>query len=86
MSKFLLGLAIGVASGILFAPAEGEQTRERLAAKLQDWKELPRKKAVQFANANKEKAGQAAAEIARKATESAIDAAKEDLLGEEKTA
>ncbi|HYG98076.1 MAG TPA: YtxH domain-containing protein [Terriglobales bacterium] len=38
MLRFLFGISIGVAVGVLFAPASGEQTRRELANKAEDLK------------------------------------------------
>ena len=43
-SYFLLGLGIGVAVGILFAPKSGEETRELLVKKADEGKQFVRKK------------------------------------------
>jgi gas vesicle protein len=44
-SYFLVGLGIGSAVGILFAPKSGEKTREYLAKKANEGNEFARKKA-----------------------------------------
>ena len=45
---FLLGLGIGAALGILFAPKTGPETREFLMAKADDGKEFLRRKGVEL--------------------------------------
>jgi len=45
---FLLGLGIGTALGILFAPKAGPETREFLRAKADDSKEYLKRKSVEL--------------------------------------
>jgi gas vesicle protein len=45
VNYFLVGLGIGSAVGILFAPKSGEKTREYLAKKANEGNEFARKKA-----------------------------------------
>ena len=45
VSYFLVGLGIGAAVGILFAPKSGEETREFLAAKADEGREYAQRKA-----------------------------------------
>lgn len=40
ISYFLLGLGVGVAVGILFAPKSGEETREMIKSKAEEGKEF----------------------------------------------
>lgn len=44
LSYFFLGLGIGVAAGILFAPKSGEDTREYLKAKADEGKDYVRRR------------------------------------------
>ena len=44
VSYFLLGLGMGVAIGVLFAPKSGEETREMLRAKAGEGKDYLRRK------------------------------------------
>jgi gas vesicle protein len=51
---FLLGIGVGAAVGILYAPQSGNETREILMAKAEEGRELLRKRAREA----KEQAGQ----------------------------
>ena len=82
MSKFILGFGIGVALGVLFAPAKGEEMRARFRAKATDVAALPRKKAVETADASKEKA----AELGEKIGRHTVEAVKQNVLTKDKTA
>ena len=44
-SYFFLGLGLGVAVGLLFAPKSGEETRELLRSKADEGKDFAQKKA-----------------------------------------
>ena len=82
--KFLIGLSIGIGLGIIFAPAEGSEMRRRLAEGINELSDLPRKKAMEFAEMSQEKAGQIGADIGRKAAEAAVGAVTEEMLGDDK--
>jgi gas vesicle protein len=86
VTRFLLGFGVGVGLGMIFAPASGSETRARLREKAENLADLPRKKAAQIADISKEKAGELGAQIGRQTAESAVDAVKENVLGEDKTA
>jgi hypothetical protein len=58
VSKSILGFGIGIALGIVFAPAKGEETRARLREKAKEVADLSRKKAAEMADASKEKAAE----------------------------
>ena len=45
---FLGGVAIGALLGILFAPAKGEETREKMADAARDWSERAKRKAEEL--------------------------------------
>lgn len=47
-SYFLLGLGLGVAAGVLFAPKSGEETRELIKAKAEEGKELLKKRSEEL--------------------------------------
>jgi gas vesicle protein len=79
--KFLLGLSIGIGLGLIFAPAEGSETRRRLAEAAGELSDLPRQKALELADIGQEKAGQIGADVGRKAAEAAVKAVKEEVLG-----
>ena len=84
--KFLVGLAIEFAGAILFAPAPGQETRQRLVEKARDWQRVQEKKAEEMAEGAEHKAGDIGAEIGRRAAESALEAVKGNVLGQNKTA
>jgi len=48
LSYFCLGLGIGVAVGILFAPKSGEETRQLLKTKADDGKDYLRRQSEEF--------------------------------------
>lgn len=75
--KFLFGFAIGLGLAVLFAPASGEQTRQRLLSKVES---KTREKAIEIADISQEKAGQIGEDIGRRVAESAVQAIKDDLL------
>lgn len=76
--KFLLGLAIGFTAAILFAPARGDETREKLMSRARDLAEAPREKlhdaAEEFADTAKEKAGEYGGKVGHDAAEKAAAA------------
>ena len=39
MLKFILGLFCGISVGMVLAPASGEQTRQQLRAKAEQWRD-----------------------------------------------
>jgi gas vesicle protein len=80
--KFILGFAIGVALGLISAPARGEQTRQKLAQKIRDLRGMPARKAEEFAETAKEKAGEVGGRIGRQAAEAAVEAVRHEVLGE----
>jgi gas vesicle protein len=47
-SYFFLGLGIGVAVGILFAPKSGEETREFIKGKAEEGKEFLKRRSVEL--------------------------------------
>lgn len=73
--KFLFGLALGVAAGMLFAPASGEETRQNLADKARDVAENQEQKLRQ-------KAGDVGARVGRQAAEAAVNAVGKRVIPE----
>jgi len=84
--KFLLGLSIGVALGLIVAPARGEETRELLKQKAEELAEIPRQKAVELADVSEQKAGEMGARIGREVAQSGVQGVREKVLKENKTA
>jgi gas vesicle protein len=77
--KFLLGLGIGVALGLLYAPARGEETREQLLTKARELSDLPQRTVNEAAANAKEKAGELGARIGKQAAEAAVESATKAL-------
>jgi len=68
-SYFFLGLGIGVAVGVLFAPGSGEETRELIRTRTREGADFVRRRS----------------EDLREATEDAIDRGKENLKKQKDT-
>lgn len=79
--KFLLGLMIGGAIGLLFAPAEGEETRRRLRESAEEYAKVPQEKIANMVEEKKEKLADMGARIGRQAVEKGVDKAAEGLRG-----
>lgn len=79
--KFLLGLGVGIGLGLLFAPARGEETREKLMRQAEDLAEAPRRKMEETISDARQAAGDKGAEIGRKAAERAVDKITESVTG-----
>ena len=86
VNKFILGFGIGIALGMLFAPAKGEEMRARFTAKAKEVVDLPRKKAVEMADAGKKKAAELGEKIGRQTAEAAVEAVEQNVFGKDKTA
>ncbi len=84
--KFLFGLAVGVVVGLLYAPAPGEETREKLYEKAGDYARVPQEKLADLAQDKKEKVAQMGERLGREAAESAVDSVSEKLRNNERTA
>lgn len=71
--KFLLGLAVGFAAALLFAPARGEDTREKLIRGAQDLTDASQQKlhetAEKVSSVVQEKAGEIGGKKGREAAE-----------------
>jgi len=84
--RFVLGFGIGFALAVLFAPAAGQETRRKFSEKLQDLQQMPKQKAEELAQAAEKRVGDIGASVGRKAAESAVEAVREDVLGQNKPA
>lgn len=62
LANFLLGVAVGVGVGLLFAPKSGEETREILKSKADEGKEYLKKQTADL----RESAGAAANDLMEK--------------------
>ena len=71
--KFLFGLMFGVALGVVFAPAPGEQTRANLAEKTREVEEASERKLELVA-------GDVGSRVGRQAGEAAVAAVAQELL------
>lgn len=80
--RFLWGLGVGLGLGLLFAPAPGEETRQKLSDKAQAWMRVPQEKMEQAADAAKEKAGDLGSRIGRQAAQAAVESVREEVLGD----
>ncbi len=79
MVKFLLGLGLGVAAGLLIAPRPGVETRRELLDRAEELKEMPRQKMAEVIELGRQRAGEAA----REATQNAYDQAAEKVVGKD---
>lgn len=86
VSYFLVGLGIGAAMGILFAPSSGEETREFLSNKADQGREYAQKKARELRERAEDLIERSKEIIARQsdAVSSAVDAGKEAYRRESK--
>ena len=78
--KFILGVAAGIALGLIFAPAPGEETRARLKDKAGELAEIPRQKAAELADAAEQRAGEIGARVGRELAQSSVEAMRPDTL------
>ncbi len=78
MKSFLSGLGVGVALGLLFAPASGERTRRRIKREASNLAEMPRRKIQEAVDSGRSKAG----ELGRDAGERAYDEVVKKAGGE----
>ena len=69
MLKFLLGIGCGVALGLMFAPASGDETREQLLRAAQKPGDLAREKVAGI----RQRVADMGADLGRQAAEKAID-------------
>ncbi len=80
--KFVVGFAIGVALGTIFAPASGDETRRWIKGKAEEVSRLPKKKLREAADSTRERAGEMGARIGRQAAESAVRAVENRVVGD----
>ncbi len=78
MKGFLVGLGLGIAAGVLFAPASGEQTRRELRGRVDEAVDTGRRKWGEVLETGREKAG----EIGSRGGKQAFDKLTEDLRPE----
>lgn len=87
--RFLLGLGVGYAIGLLIAPDRGEVTRQRLVQQAQDLAQAQERKVEQslreVAEKSRERAGDIGSEVGRRAAEAAVQAVSDELLGDKGT-
>ncbi|MBI2688859.1 MAG: YtxH domain-containing protein [Acidobacteria bacterium] len=79
MSYFCLGLGIGVAVGILFAPKSGEETRQLLRSKADESKDYLRRKSEELKDSAAELADKSKLAIQRQKEQlaAAVDAGRQ---------
>ena len=88
ISYFCLGLGIGVAVGILFAPKSGEETRQILRSKADDSKDYVKRKSEELKDSAAELAdkGKLALQRQKEQLAAAVDAGrqayKESVIGD----
>jgi gas vesicle protein len=78
LSYFFLGLGVGVAVGILFAPKSGEETRDLIKVRTREGKEYLRRRSDDLRETASEYAdrGRAAIQRQRETISSAVEAGK----------
>jgi gas vesicle protein len=86
VSYFLVGLGIGAAIGILFAPSSGEETRDFLSNKADEGREYAQKKARELRERAEDLIERSKEIISRQkdAVSSAVDAGKDAYKRESK--
>ena len=77
MKLFLIGLGIGAAAGLLFAPASGGDTRRRIAEEAKDLKDKGQQKIANVVRMGRHQAG----DVARDAAQAAYDSTVEKVVG-----
>jgi gas vesicle protein len=78
LSYFFLGLGVGVAAGILFAPKSGEETRELLRSRASDGTDYLKRRSEELKDAANDavERGRAAVQRQRDQWSAAVDAGK----------
>ena len=79
LSYFFLGLGLGVAVGVLFAPKSGEETREFLRSKAEEGAELAKQRAADLREAAAEtlERGKSAVQRHKDNLSAAVEAGKQ---------
>jgi gas vesicle protein len=79
LSFFFLGLGLGVAVGVLFAPKSGAETRELLRSKAEEGAELAKRRAAELrdAAAGTLERGRSAVQRHKESLSAAVDAGKQ---------
>jgi gas vesicle protein len=74
---------------MLFAPAPGEETRDRVLERVREWIEFPERKieekVEEAAERAKDKAGDIGSQIGRKAAENAVQTLEDNVIRKHKT-
>jgi len=82
--KFVLGFAVGVALGLVFAPAPGTETRRDLKNKVRELSHYPERrieeKVQQAAASAEQKAGDIGSRVGRDAAQAAVKAVASEVL------
>lgn len=73
MKSFLIGLGVGVAAGLMLAPASGEETRHRIAEGAHDLREQGQRKVAKVIRMGRREAGDAGRDAAQKAYDRAVE-------------
>jgi gas vesicle protein len=69
LSYFFLGLGLGVAAGVLFAPKSGAETRELLRSKAEEGTDYAKRRAEELADAAKRRTDELTEAAKRRAEE-----------------
>jgi gas vesicle protein len=82
--KLVLGFAIGVALGLVFAPASGEKTRAQLKNKARDLSRYPARKAQEkvrkAAAETEQRAGEIGSRVGREVAQAAVKAVTREVV------
>lgn len=82
--KLVLGLAIGVALGLVFAPAAGKRTRAQLKNKARDLTHYPERKAQEkvraVAEETEQRAGEIGSRVGRDVAQATVKAVTSEVL------
>lgn len=85
--KFVLGFAVGVALGLVFAPAPGSETRRELKNKARELAHFPERKIEEkvreAASSAEQKAGDIGSRVGRDAAQAAVKAVTSEVLNKD---